>query len=53
MQTVKKSQLREIGAGVHTLISCESVCRAEGAQERWTAPISAGRGKSAQYLDTC
>lgn len=53
MQTVKNSQLREIGAGVSILIPCERVCSAEGAQEGWTAPISTGRGKSAQYLDTC
>lgn len=40
MQTVKNSQLREIGAGVSTLIPCERVCSAEGAQKGWTAPIS-------------
>lgn len=53
MQTVKNTQLREIGAGVSTLIPCETVCSAEEAQEGWPAPISTGRGKSAQYLDTC
>lgn len=51
MQTVKNSQ-KEIGAGVSTLIPCERMCSAEGAQEGWTAPISTGRGKSARYLDT-
>lgn len=40
METVKNSQLREIGAGVSTLIPCERVRRAEGAQKAWTAPIS-------------
>lgn len=49
----KDSQLREIGAGVSTLIPCGRGCRAEGAQEGWTAPVCTGRGKSTQYLDTC
>lgn len=28
------------------------MCSAEGAQEGWTAPISTGRDKSAQYHNT-